>query len=210
MISYRRFRDEDYEAVLQMVMVTWNYYEWVPGHAARAMASYYLSEILAQSDEVWVADRGGEPVGIIAGRDCRRRITRLRYHLRKVFAALCIYVGRQAVDVFEQFVRTEKLDAELLAEADAPFDGELTLLIVMPSCKGQGVGDALYGRFLEWVHLRGMRSFYLFTDSSCNVGFYKHKGLRNLGGRTFYWAEHREEGDRRTPEEYYLYAGMLA
>ena len=43
--------------------------------------------------------------------------------------------------------------------------------------RGKGVGKQLYQRFLQYLKKEHLDSFYLYTDTSCNYGFYEHQGM---------------------------------
>ncbi|MEQ3613674.1 GNAT family N-acetyltransferase [Mediterraneibacter gnavus] len=47
-----------------------------------------------------------------------------------------------------------------------------------PSCRGKGIGTALFQSFLDYLREHHLHSFYLYTDTSCNYGFYKHQGMK--------------------------------
>ena len=43
--------------------------------------------------------------------------------------------------------------------------------------RGMGVGRRLFNHMLGVFHDAGLREYFLFTDSTCDVGFYDHRGL---------------------------------
>lgn len=205
-IVYRPYERRDYSAALGMVLEAWDYAEWVPARAVRAMGAYYLSELLAVSGAAWIAERGGVPVGIAAARSRREPVFRPCERLRQCRALLHILLCGQGRSELMQFAKTEALDAELLAACGQAFDAELTLLIVRADSKGLGIGGSLYRRFLAYLESEALDSFCVFTDSSCDFGFYERKGLRRLAQKTFYWRD-AGGGGAAFPEEYYLYGG---
>lgn len=205
-IQYRNFKKEDYEGSLNLVLEAWRYYEWVPQKAVRPMGSYYFAEMLAASDRIWIAEENGMPIGIAAVKNKRKHTNRLNFKLRQIWAFFEIMFCGQGKSEFYQFMETEKLDEELLREAGRDFDAELVLLIVSGEHKGFGIGGHLYQNFLSYLEKEGLKSFYLFTDSSCDYGFYEQKKLTRIGQKTFYWEENAElESEEDFAEEYYLY-----
>ena len=44
--------------------------------------------------------------------------------------------------------------------------------------RGEGVGEGLYEEGMRYLSYSGVANFYLFTDTSCNYGFYEHQGLK--------------------------------
>ena len=58
-----------------------------------------------------------------------------------------------------------------------PYPAELALFVISPDCRGKGVGKQLYQQFLQYLKKEHLDSFYLYTDTSCNYGFYEHQGM---------------------------------
>ena len=70
------------------------------------------------------------------------------------------------------------IDRELLRESGKNYPAELALFVVSPSCRGQGVGKALFQAALDYTGQHKLDEIYLFTHTSCNYGFYEHQGMR--------------------------------
>ena len=66
----------------------------------------------------------------------------------------------------------------MLRESGKNYPAELALFMVSPSCRGQGVGKALFQAALDYTGQQKLDEIYLFTDTSCNYGFYEHQGMR--------------------------------
>lgn len=66
----------------------------------------------------------------------------------------------------------------MLRESGKNYPAELALFVVSPSCRGQGVGKALFQAALDYTGQQKLDEIYLFTDTSCNYGFYEHQGMR--------------------------------
>lgn len=60
------------------------------------------------------------------------------------------------------------------------FDGVLTLFAVDEDYRGRGVGKALFIRLMDDLQHYGAHAIYLYTDSTCNYGFYEHQGFHRL------------------------------
>ena len=57
-------------------------------------------------------------------------------------------------------------------------DGVLHLFAVSSSCRGKGIGKMLFQSALNYMKQEKLKEFYLFTDTSCNYGFYEHQGMK--------------------------------
>ena len=66
----------------------------------------------------------------------------------------------------------------LLKEAGTKCACVLALFALCESCRGQGIGKRLYEEGMRYLSYNGVDNFYLFTDTSCNYGFYEHQGLK--------------------------------
>nr|WP_239512406.1 GNAT family N-acetyltransferase [Bifidobacterium aerophilum] len=93
-----------------------------------------------------------------------------------------------------------RVDARLLHGLRSRFDAEVTLLLVGDAARGHGVGRALFDHAISRFHDTGVNRYFLFTDTSCNVGFYEHRGLSRL-------RERRAALRGGVAETFYLYEG---
>ncbi|MCL2806824.1 MAG: GNAT family N-acetyltransferase [Coriobacteriia bacterium] len=60
----------------------------------------------------------------------------------------------------------------------APYDGEVTLLLLDTSHHGRKIGQALLERGLAWCKSQGCSLICLDTDDSCNYQIYDHLGWK--------------------------------
>lgn len=60
----------------------------------------------------------------------------------------------------------------------------LTLFAVDENCRGFGVGKALLSGFLKYLKEQEVRHIYLYTDTTCNYGFYEHQDFKRLEEQT--------------------------
>lgn len=88
--------------------------------------------------------------------------------------------GRGIVSYLERDrADTQQLAASVRKETPT----ELLLFILSPQARGHRLGSALYDGFLAHLRERGVRDYYLYTDSTCSYGFYDHRGLRRVAER---------------------------
>lgn len=70
-------------------------------------------------------------------------------------------------------------------------DAEVALFMVSAKARGRGVGGSLWRWAMASLVEQGCKRFFLYTDSSCDVGFYDHHGLQCAVSR---WAaDHPED-----------------
>ena len=99
-----------------------------------------------------------------------------------VFSLLCSKEGRE---ILRAFLRVARIDRELLHHCSA-YDGELVFFVVSRTCRGRGVGKTLFQSAMEYMRSQKISSFYLFTDTSCNYGFYEHQGMQQVAKKMYH------------------------
>lgn len=72
-LMIRNFVDTDAAALEQVIRETWNYDRFSPPQTAQRLARVYLYSCLLRQSFVRVAVMGGKPVGVIMGRDLRKK-----------------------------------------------------------------------------------------------------------------------------------------
>ena len=93
-----------------------------------------------------------------------------------------------------------QLDSQLLKASKISFEGELAFFAVDAGQRGTGIGRELYEHFLRYLKRENLKNFYLYTDCTCNVGFYEHQGLERLGERKYSLLPYVDEA-----MEFYIY-----
>lgn len=206
-IVLRSLRRADYPAIADMLRRMWYVEPTMSVPCARRLAMIDLHESLSGSTSAMVAQQGSEVIGIIATRiaahEARRRAARFGWHRRSIIrlaAPLLLFAeGRRGLRDMRSL---RGIDAKLLRNIESPFDAEVVLFLVDESHRGQGVGRLLFNQAMAGFLHAGVRRYYLFTDTRCNIGFYEHRGLTRLRG-----VRKALSGD--TPETFCLYEGRL-
>ena len=73
----------------------------------------------------------------------------------------------------------QKADA-FIAGGSPYAEAQITLFMVDPQVKGQGVGGVLYARIQELLRESGARRFFLRTDTQSDFAYYEHRGMKRL------------------------------
>ncbi|MFW5893225.1 MAG: GNAT family N-acetyltransferase [Bacillota bacterium] len=61
---------------------------------------------------------------------------------------------------------------------------EVTLFMVHPDHRGQGIGVSLIKRYETFLLKRNEHTYHLFTDDTCTYGFYDHHGFQKAASTT--------------------------
>lgn len=179
-IEFREVKSSDYSALEKIISDTWKYETFCSPKTAKKMSKLYLASCLSNQDFTCVAVNNGEPVGVIMAKDEQNHKTKSRYILRCLFAGMAMFLskeGRQIANVFKGF---DTLDRELLKKSGKTFDGELAFFAIDSNQRGMGTGKELFHRAQGFMKAQNIKNFYLYTDSSCNYGFYEHQGMKRL------------------------------
>lgn len=176
-ILYRELLPQDIPALERLIRTTWQYDRFCSADTAGRLAAAYLGSCLASHTFSIVAEQDGSPIGVILGRNARihRRSWALRRRaLQTSVRLLASAEGRRVCRIFGC---VQKIDRQLLKAAHRDYAGEVALFAVSPECRGRGVGRRLFTLLKQEMLRQGVRDLFLFTDTSCNYGFYEHQGM---------------------------------
>jgi len=59
------------------------------------------------------------------------------------------------------------------------YDGTITFLAVSPEAQGLKLGKKLWDAATEYFRTHNVKSMYLFSDTTCNYGFYEYLGMKS-------------------------------
>ncbi|MDD3337602.1 MAG: GNAT family N-acetyltransferase [Lachnospiraceae bacterium] len=186
-IILRKIDKKDYDDLAGIISATWRYEEFCTAKTAHKMGRLYLASCLCQQTFHMVAVRENQVVGIIMGNNNRTSQTpfRNKWFLLKCSVAMMLSSeGRKVMKMFRGF---DSIDQNLLKESKKNFDGTLCFFVVKGSERGTGVGNKLYEALMAYFNAEKIKNFYLFTDTTCNFGFYEHQGVKRIGEKTVHF-----------------------
>lgn len=198
-IQYRPFQPSDYKPLEDVIRKTWGYDKFCSPKIAKKMSKLYLASCLVNQTYTCVAVNNGEPVGIIMGKNEATYKKPLRYLIRQAISIVGIAISSEGRKIAKVFEKIDTIDDNLLENANTFFEGELAFFVVRDDQRGTGIGKTLYQRFLNYMESQELENFFLFTDSTCNFGFYEHQGLARLG------QEDLSISQMKTDMQFYLY-----
>ncbi|PLS27382.1 acetyltransferase, GNAT family [Bifidobacterium anseris] len=215
-VHYRPMRWEDLDAVTDCFDLVWPQRESIAGTPLATLIARYLTlhylelstwSNLAETDDgvfagITLARVAGAPTLFPQAHDELERVRSL---------ILADPRGAAVVAMLEDgfFVRERILEED--ADVDETTQAELELFMVSPAVRGMGVGGALWRQLLDALRVMGVRAFFLHTDSSCDYGFYDHKGLTRVAARIA--ADHPEDADLAAgmnTDDQFIYRADLA
>ena len=80
----------------------------------------------------------------------------------------------------------------------------MVLCVLDPAARGHGRGRRMFETLMDAFRLAGVRDYFLFTDTTCDVGFYVHRGLTQVCEQSLPASVPGEN-----PSSFYLYEGSV-
>jgi hypothetical protein len=185
----REYRKDDQSAIADIIRKTWKYDEFCSHKTARKLANVFLAACLANQTFTRVAFLQGEPVGIIMCKNNSEHHCKFSYRLglmRELFLLKISKEGRQESKFFESI---NNIDDDLLSETKKKYGGEVAFFAVEQRFRGFGIGKTLFMEAKNYFINQKINDFFLFTDTSCNYGFYEHNGLVRNGEKKLVFNE---------------------
>lgn len=212
-VTYRPMRWDDLEAVVREFDRTWGGVGAPAGSEVSLLLSrHFTLHYLEPATRGEVAESAdGRLLGVTLARvvGAEPAFPQAGEELRRVDGILrSLPDGRGPLDDTLRWHRLEE-DMEDDAAINGRTQGELELFLVAAAARGRGVGGGLWRRFLDYLAREGVSRYYLHTDSSCDVGFYRHQGLACVAERLA--ADHPEDDrtDGTAMDDIFLYEGAV-
>ncbi len=183
-IYFREYKKEDAPYIEEIIRYTWKYDLFCSKEVAKKMAKLYLTSCLANQTFTIVAILDDKPVGIIMAKSIKDYTRLVKYLFPQLMAGIKLLISSEGRNIATTFERISDIDKNLLSERNKKFDGEIAFFAVNEKCRGTGIGKSLFKLAIDYFKIVGVESFYLYTDSSCNYGFYEHQGLKRSSEKT--------------------------
>lgn len=75
------------------------------------------------------------------------------------------------------FSGVERINQALLSRCPQSYPGQVAFFAVDQPRRGMGLGKRLFQAVMDNMRQEGIGTVFLFTDTSCNYGFYEHQGM---------------------------------
>ncbi len=177
-VCIREYQPKDTQKLADIIRRTWNYDSLASAKTAKRLGKVYLYSCLINQTSAKVAVMDGEPVGIIMGKNNRNYRRSFRYSFKQALAIISLYSCREGRQVSRIFQRVNGIDQKLLQMCEKTYAGEIAFFAVDPNQRGQGIGKQMFRSMTEQLRNEGVDEIYLFTDTTCNYGFYEHQGMK--------------------------------
>lgn len=187
-IVYRELVKKDYPFVENLIDKSFGLYQYVPDETTLAQFKHtYLQTCLAEQTYCQVAEKNGKVVGVIMGK--ANVDYRLTAHILPIASGIwhtlrMKFMARRCGCSTSDYEHLHKVYREFLSGRSDKYDGILTLFAVDETCRGMGIGRKLLQELEKYFWAKEVSRIYLYTDSTCNTGFYDSHGFSGIDERT--------------------------
>lgn len=176
-VTLRELTRTDLPALEDVIRKTWNYDKFATAKTAKKLARVYLATCLTNQTYTQVAEVNGVSVGLILGKNIEKHHCPINYRLRQIFALCRLLLSKGGRGILNFYKNIDEIDNQLLKQCNKDYKGEIALFALSPEYRGLGIGKMLFQCLLAYMKNEGISKFYLYTDTSCNFGFYEHQGM---------------------------------
>lgn len=91
--------------------------------------------------------------------------------------ALLMATDKERADVIEYIEKTYSTYEQLIVDKINDYDGCLEFFAVSEEARGLKIGQKLWHELSAYFKSKSTNAIYLYTDTSCNYGFYDYNGF---------------------------------
>ncbi len=130
---------------------------------------------------------------------------KLKYFIPLLVNRAKLALSRRGRRILRNNLAEARVDHQLLRSAKKEFDGELVLFVTDTSVQRHGIGTTLLRQFYQFMEQNNSKNIYLFTDTTCNYGYYQKKGYRQIAEKRVHYQTQRGPAT----EDHFLYTTSL-
>lgn len=178
-MNYEKFKFKYETPLAKIISDTWGYNGLSKSpEVALLMGKIYLYTCLCSENYNLVAVENDKPVGVIMGNLKRKRQKfHILYRIKQLYFYNKMKKYPEGKFILNMFANFDSLDKKMLEEVDKDYDGELVFFVTDSTIRGKHVGTNLYESLMKRCRENNCNNIYVYTDSTCNFGFYEHQGF---------------------------------
>ncbi|MBT1164099.1 GNAT family N-acetyltransferase [Bifidobacterium felsineum] len=206
-VTIRPLQRDDYPQLIDLVRRTW--YAEFDECTGLIAAEADWENCLARTTNAYAAVKDGKPVALILGRiDAHDTRGTWNRHKRNYLNGLRrLLTAPEGIKAIHEIVGILAIDHQLTHRARKSghdYGAEVVLFVLDPEARGLGLGKRMFRRMIADFRTAGLSKYFLYTDTTCNVGFYEHTGLKQIESITLPASRVHQES-----MSFYLYEGTI-
>lgn len=177
-IILRKYRKDDEASLAAIIREAWHYDELCTPKTAAKLANVFLHSCLANQTYTQIAEIEGKAAGVIMAKDIRSHRCPFACRIRQFLSVLSLFLSREGRQTARIFRNVSSIDKALSERSRKDYEGEVAFFAVASEYRGRHIGTLLFEQMLSYMKRNDIRRFYLYTDTSCNYGFYERHGMK--------------------------------
>lgn len=177
-VELKNVEQQDIPEIKRLIYMTWEWPKQLKSQTVLdAALGIYANQVLNQSTFAKAATLDGKMVGVIfcAAKEENPVYRMLQDDGSEHTIALLNAPESERLDICNALTTLAQTYTNHLNGRE--YDGTITFLAISPEAQGLKLGKKLWTAAVEYFKTHNVRSMYLFTDTSCNYGFYEHLGM---------------------------------
>lgn len=187
-IVYRALKKEEYPSIADILSRAFGLHRYVSNpRLLQILQQQYVYSCLSEATFIRVAEEDGQIIGVIMGnsRSDYRILSHLHFLLLFGWYDMKMrLVSREERTGINDYHKLHRIYHTFSKRHRGEFDGTLTLFAVNSESRGKGVGKTLLFELISYWNEHKTKDVYLYTDTTCNYGFYEHQGFVRLEEET--------------------------
>lgn len=179
-VLIRNVESTDFPHIKRIIKESWDINNLVESQETLyATLGMYLNQVLYKSTFGKVAVSNGEVVGLIFGSLNKEEPT-YRMLIEDSAEQIITLMNASETDrknISEFFVKTFQTYEELIENRIQDYEGCLEFFVVSEKARGLKIGKKLWHELKSYFESHNAQAIYVYTDTSCNYGFYDYNGF---------------------------------
>ncbi len=170
--------------LLPLLASTWSYRAFTDNdNVAHHAVCLDAHDTMKASDGGYTISENGELIGVLLYKHQRafKWLRNFRHTLGVLWHVLYLTLrSPSSRRTLKSMVNIHRGYQAMLKQSRVTVKDEVVLFITSAKHQGKGLGKKLMEAYQNDLKKQQKPSFYLFTDTSCNFGFYDHLGFERL------------------------------
>ncbi|MBN2651567.1 MAG: GNAT family N-acetyltransferase [Spirochaetales bacterium] len=198
-VIFREIKKSDYPRIKELINEGFSIDKYISNTKVRQRClNIYMQNCLIESSYSCVAEKDNKVIGIILG--SAKGKVKYFSKIKLIFSALTnllvlLLTPKVYKNILREFLKVLKSYNKLIHGSESQFQGSIDLFIVSKEARGLGIGKKLKENLEKYMTSENAKKIYLYTDNTCNYGFYDSQGFKRIGTNKIAMAINKEQLD---------------